>query len=76
MIDVPAAVTISGVFDLGRERSNGERRRRHAKAREKRHLVVDDKFLGDALGVVRNGAVVLNDQLDFLAGDGRALLLP
>ena len=36
MIDVPAAVTISGVFDFGRERRDRERGRRNAEAGDER----------------------------------------
>ena len=76
MIEVPAAVTISGVLDFGGERRDRERRRRDAEAGEEGHLVVDDQVLRDALGIVGNGAVVLDDELDLLAGDGVAVLLP
>jgi hypothetical protein len=37
-------------------------------------LVVDDQFLRDALGIVGNRGVVLEDELDLLAGDGVAVL--
>ena len=74
MIEVPAAVTISGVFDFGRERRDRERRRRHAKAGHERDLLVDDQLLRDALGVVGNRAVILDDEFDLLAGDGVAML--
>ncbi len=37
--------------------------------------VVDDQFLRETLGIVGNRRVVLQDDFDFLAGDGVALLL-
>ena len=59
---------------FGRERRDRERRRRDAEAGEEVHLVVDDQVLRDALGVVGNGAVILDDEFDLLAGDGVAVL--
>ena len=75
MIEVPAAITISGIFAFGGERRDRKRGRRDAEAGDDVDLVVDDQFLRDALGVVGNGAVVLDDDLDLLAGDGVAVLL-
>ena len=57
------------------ERRHGERGRRDAEAGDEIDLVVDDQFLRDALGVVGHRAVVLEDDLDLLAGDGVAVLL-
>ena len=74
MIEVPAAVTISGVLASVASGATAERRRRDAEAGEEVHLVVDDQVLRDALGIVGNGAVVLDDEFDLLAGDGVALL--
>src|SRR5262249_20464164 len=42
---------------------------------ENLHLVVDQKLLRDALGDIGNAAIILDDELDLLAGDGVALLL-
>jgi len=39
------------------------------------HLVIDDELLGETLGVVWHGAVVLENHLDLLARNGRAMLL-
>ena len=75
MIEVPAAITISGILRLGRQRRRGKRRRGNAEAGDEIDLVVDDQFLREALGVVGNRAVILQDDLDLLAGDGVALLL-
>ena len=61
---------------FGGERRNGHRRGRDAEAGEEGHLVVDDQVLRDALGIVRNSAVVLDDEFDFLAGNSVAVLLP
>src|SRR3984957_3200236 len=63
MIKVPAAVTISGVFDSA-----------DTEATEKGHLLVDDELLRDALGVVGNRGIVPDDELDLLAGNGVAVL--
>ena len=60
---------------MRRQRRGGERGRRDAEAGDDVDLVVDDQLLRDPLGVVRDGAVVLEDDLDLLAGDGVALLL-
>ena len=60
---------------LGRERRRRHRRRRHAEARDDVHLVIDEELLGEPLGVVGNGAVVLEQNLDLLAGDRRTMLL-
>src|SRR5262249_34888974 len=38
-------------------------------------LVVDDQLLRQALGVVGHAGVVLDDQIDLLAADGRAVLV-
>ncbi len=38
-------------------------------------MIVDDQLLRQALGVVGNGAVVLEDDLDLAAGDRVAVLL-
>src|SRR5262249_52775151 len=35
----------------------------------------DDELLRQALGIVGNAGVVLDDQVDLLAGDGRAVLV-
>ena len=75
MIEVPAAITISGIFRLRRQRRRRQRGRRDAEAGDEIDLVVDDQFLGEALGVVGNRGVILQDDLDLLAGDGVALLL-
>src|SRR5439155_3641882 len=53
----------------------GEGGRRNTESGDEMDLVVDDQFLREALGVVGNRAVVLEDDLDLLAGDGVALLL-
>ncbi len=59
----------------GCERRGRERGRRHAEAGDEIDLVVDDQLLRGGLGLVRNRGVVLEDDLDLLAGDGVALLL-
>jgi hypothetical protein len=59
---------------FGCERGNGEGRRRHAKAGEEGDLVAHDQFLGQPLGVIGNGAVILDDDLDLPAGDSTAVL--
>ena len=53
----------------------GQGGRRHAEASDEIDLVVDDQLLREPLGVVGNRRVVLEDDLDLLAGDGVALLL-
>ena len=75
MIEVPAAMTSSDHLGLGRERRDRERGRRDAEAGDDADLVVDDQLLREALGVVGNRAVILDDDLDLLAGDGVAVLL-
>jgi hypothetical protein len=40
-----------------------------------RNLVVDDQLLCQALGVVGNTGIILDDEIDLLAGDGVAVLL-
>src|SRR5262249_41016513 len=56
------------------ERGDRKSRGGYAEAGEESDLVVDDEILRDALGVVRHRAVVLDDQLDLLAGNGVAML--
>ena len=63
-----------GGLRLRRQRRDRERGRRDAKAGQEIHLVVDDQFLSDALGIVGNRGVVANDELDLLAGDHVAML--
>src|ERR1700689_3695295 len=63
MIEVPAAVTISGALDSADSR-----------ATEEIYLIVDDKVLGDAFGVVGYRGIVPDNELDFLAGNGVAVL--
>ena len=58
---------------FGRNRRHRHGARRQAGA-EEIDLVVDDQFLGQPLGIVGNAAVVPDDQLDLLAGDGVAVL--
>ena len=58
-----------GHLRLRRERRDGERDRREAEARDEGDLVVDDEFLRNALGHIGRAGVVLDDQLDLLAGD-------
>ncbi|CCE10035.1 hypothetical protein BRAS3843_370020 [Bradyrhizobium sp. STM 3843] len=60
---------------LGRQRRRSERGRRDAEACDHIDLVVDDQFLRQPLGVVGQRGVVLEDDLDLLAGDGVAVLL-
>ncbi len=72
MIDeVPAAITTSGTLAWVAIGAVAMRRRRHAEAREDRDLVVDDQLLRQPLGDVGHAGVVLEDDLDLLAGDGR-----
>ena len=61
-------------FCLGGERRHRKRRRRQPEADDEIHLLVDDEFLRQPLGIVRDGAVVLDDDLDFLARHGVAVL--
>ena len=49
MIEVPAAMTISGTLACGRERRDRERARRDAEAGEEVDLVVDDQLLRERL---------------------------
>ncbi|MDQ0609611.1 hypothetical protein QFZ83_003782 [Variovorax sp. W1I1] len=74
MLDVAAAITTCGVFDCVASARGGQRGRRDAEASDHVHLVVDDEFLCEALGDVGRGHVVLDDQLDLLAGHGVAVL--
>ena len=60
---------------LGRQRRRGKGRRGNAEAGDEIDLVVDDQFLREALGIVGDRAVILQDDLDLPAGDGVALLL-
>ena len=60
---------------LRRQRRRRKGGRRHAEARDEIDLVVDDQFLRQALGVVGNRRVILEDDFDLLAGDGIAVLL-
>src|SRR5262249_30380005 len=59
---------------LAGERSDRKGRGGYAEAGEESDLVVDDEILRDALGVVGHRAVVLDDQLDLLAGNSVAML--
>ena len=74
MIEVPAAMTIIGIFASVASGATAKRGRRDAEAGEEVDLVVDDQLLREALGVVGHGAVVLDDDLDLLAGDRVAVL--
>jgi hypothetical protein len=68
-----------GHHELGRLRLRGDRCRRQrgrrdAEAGEHVHLVVDHEFLREPLGDVGRGGVVLDDDLDLLAGHRVAVL--
>ena len=52
MIDVPAAMTISGTLAWVASGADRKRGGGDAEAGDDRDLVVDDQFLGEALGVV------------------------
>jgi hypothetical protein len=58
---------------LRHDRRHGERGWRDAGA-DHADLVVDDKLLRETLGVIRHAGVVLDDQLDLLAGNRRPVL--
>ena len=60
---------------LCRQRCRRECGRRHAEACDEIDLVVDDQFLREALGVVGNRRIILQDDFDLLAGNGVAVLL-
>src|SRR5262249_7632688 len=60
-------------FSFGRDRRHGHRAWRQSGA-EKIHLVIDDQFLRQPLGIVRYALVVFDDELDLLAGDSVAVL--
>ena len=68
-------MTICGTLACVAIGAVAERERRQAEAGQHRHLVVDDQFLGDALGDVGVAGVVLDNDLDLLAGHRRAVLL-
>jgi hypothetical protein len=68
MMEVPAAITTSGTF-------GSKCSRRDAEAGNETDLVVDDQFLGEALGVVGKGSIIPEDDFDLLAGNGVAVLL-
>ena len=76
MIDVAAAITTIGIFALGGDRRGGQRQRRQAEAGEHVDLVVDDQLLREARVVSGDAGVVLDDQLDLLAGDRRRRSAP
>ncbi len=63
-----------GGLRLGRERAHrhGARGQRRA---DHRDLLIDDQFLRQPLGVIRNAGIVAHDQLDLAARDGGAVLL-
>ena len=63
-----------GGLALGRKRPDrhGARGERGA---DDRDLLVDDEFLCQPLGVVGHAGVVLDDEVDLLAGDGGAVLV-
>ena len=60
---------------LRRNRRGSERERRQTKSSEKRNLVVQHELLRDPPRRVGDATVILDDQLDFLPGDRRAVLL-
>jgi hypothetical protein len=59
---------------LGRERTDGHGARGDPRA-DDGDLVVDDQLLRQPFGVVGNAGVILDDEVDLLAGDGGAVLV-
>ena len=74
MTDAPDTRTTVGILASVTSGAMRQRRRRDAGA-ENGDLVVDDQFLGEPLGGVRRGRVILDDDLDLAARDGVAVLL-
>jgi hypothetical protein len=74
-MDVAAAMTIIGVFDCVAKRCGRKRKRGQSKTRDGIHLVVDDELLHEASRLIRDAAIVPDEQLDSLARDGIAVLL-
>ena len=75
MIEVPAAMTTCGTLASVASGATASASGVRPKPAMHVDLVVDDQLLREALGVVGDAGVVLDDELDLLAGDGVAVLL-